>query len=90
MSITLTLKNQRIYESLESFDSLPADAQVRAAVVCRLLDCSRATLWRKLQQKTIPTPRREATNVLRWRVGDLREYLNDPGSYIARSAANAF
>lgn len=68
-------------ESLESFDSMPDAAFVRTAIVVRLMDCSRATLWRRLRAEQIPAPRPFSAKDMRWNVGDLRKYLADPGAF---------
>lgn len=73
----------RTAETVKAFNDLPDDAQVRGAVVCGLLDCSRATLWRKLQARALPQPRVLGVNVHRWRVGDLRSYLANPAGFKA-------
>ena len=65
----------RVTATLQTFNDLPDDARVRSAVVCKLLDCSRATLWRKVSAGSVPQPMRECANVMRWRVGDLRKHL---------------
>jgi predicted DNA-binding transcriptional regulator AlpA len=61
--------------TIQTFDDLPDAAQVRSAVFCKLLDCSRATLWRRVAAGSVPKPMREGPNVARWRVGDIRKHL---------------
>ena len=65
--------------SLSNFDALPATARLRTRTVCDLLACSRTTLWRKVQSGEIAAPIREAANVVRWRVSDVRAHLASAG-----------
>lgn len=60
---------------LRDFDSLPDCAFVRQKVVQRLLCCSSATLWRRIQDKTFPAPVRLSNRVSGWHVGTLRKVL---------------
>lgn len=71
----------RTAASVKAFTDLPDDALVRCAVVCGLLDFSRATLGRKLQARQLPQPHVMGPNVHRWRVGDLRSYLANPAGF---------
>jgi len=73
-----TRAKQPLDQALESFDSMPDAAFVRTAVVVRLFDCSRATLWRRLRAAQIPAPLAFSPKDRRWNVGDLRKYLADP------------
>lgn len=61
--------------TLESFHLLPDGARVKTSTVCMLMACSRTTLWRRVSAGKFPAPIREASNVIRWRVGDVRKYL---------------
>jgi predicted DNA-binding transcriptional regulator AlpA len=71
----------RTAASVKAFTDLPDEAFVRCAVVCGLLDFSRATLGRKLHARQIPQPIVMGPNVHRWRVGDLRTYLANPAGF---------
>ncbi|CAN7590840.1 transcriptional regulator [Variovorax sp. LjRoot175] len=61
--------------TLETFHVLPSDARIKTETVCTLLACSRTTLWRRVKEGAFPAPMREASNVIRWRVGDVRKHL---------------
>lgn len=58
-------------------NSLPDEALIDVKKVAELLDASRATVYRLVEQnKDFPRPRRLGMRCTRWRVGDLRAYLN--------------
>ncbi|MBT2304695.1 AlpA family phage regulatory protein [Variovorax paradoxus] len=61
--------------TLETFHVLPSDARVKTETICTLLACSRTTLWRRVKAGAFPAPIRQASNVVRWRVGDVRKHL---------------
>lgn len=85
MGIHTDRSTARVAATLRTFNDLPDDAQIRSAVFCKLLDCSRATLWRRVSAGSVPQPMRECPNVARWRVGDIRKHLASRGT--ARGAA---
>jgi predicted DNA-binding transcriptional regulator AlpA len=69
-------------EALAHFNNLPDIAQVDAAVVIRLYGCSMATLWRRVNQKLIPQPRKFGRST-RWNVGQLRRHLENATDKVA-------
>jgi predicted DNA-binding transcriptional regulator AlpA len=68
------LNNGTFPESLKNFDLLPDSAKVRLPVVQALYGCSRATVWRRVKDKLIPSPSK-TKNITSWNVGDLRRDL---------------
>jgi predicted DNA-binding transcriptional regulator AlpA len=66
--------NTVIPESLKFFDSLPDSANVRQPVVKGLLDCSDATVWRRVKDGGLPQPIRLGRMTF-WNVGELRKSL---------------
>lgn len=68
--------NKSIPDALRHWELLPPSAHVRLPVVCGLYGCSAATVWRRVNDKTIPAPSRLSPGVTAWRVGDLRAALN--------------
>lgn len=64
-----------IPDALRNFDSLPNSAYVRLPVVAALYACAPATVWRRVQAKAIPAPRKLGERVTAWNVGDLRKAL---------------
>lgn len=63
-----------IPDSLKHFDSLPDSANVKEPVVCGLLDCSPATVWRRVKDGGLPQPTRLGRMTF-WNVGQLRKAL---------------
>lgn len=61
--------------ALKNFDSLPNSAHVRLPVVAALYACSPATVWRRLKDGGIPTPKKLSDRVTAWNVGELRAAL---------------
>jgi predicted DNA-binding transcriptional regulator AlpA len=65
-------------ETIQHFDTLPDSAGVRLPVVCALLGCSPATVWRHVRLGLLPAPRKISTKVTIWPVGALRAALKHP------------
>lgn len=63
-----------IPDALKHFDSLPDSANVKEPVVCGLLDCSPATVWRRVKDGGLPQPIRLGRMTF-WNVGKLRKAL---------------
>ena len=61
-----------IPDALKNFDFLPDAAFVRLRVVQGLYACSGSTVWRKVKDRSIPSPRKLSLRVTAWNVGDLR------------------
>lgn len=61
-----------LHPALVAFDQLPDAAFVPLPVVCALLGCSPATVWRRVRTGQLPQPHRLGTRTTRWSVGDLR------------------
>ena len=64
------------HHTLKNFDSLPDSANVPIQVVCALLGCSTATVWRRVKQGIFVQPIRLGLRTTRWNVGQLRAVLN--------------
>ena len=65
--------------ALANFDVLPDSAHVRLPVVCALLACSPATVWRRVKNKVLPPPRKLSEKIAAWSVADLRKVLRGEG-----------
>lgn len=65
----------KLPDSFMHFDSLPNSAHVRIKTVALLLDCSVPTVWRKIQDGTIPAPIKLSSHVTAFNVGKLRAEL---------------
>lgn len=67
--------NDAIPDALRHFDVLPDSSYVRSRVVQGLLDCSRATVHRRVADGTLPKPIHLSPGTAAFRVGDLRKAL---------------
>ena len=68
-------KKAAVNDVLERFGSLPDEAHVRLPVVMALYACSAASVWRNVQNRTLPTPRKFGARVTAWNDGELRASL---------------
>ena len=61
-----------------SFDALPDTGYLRQAqLIPHVLPISSATLWRGVVSGKFPKPVKLSENVTAWKVGDIREWLED-------------
>ncbi|MBF9022934.1 helix-turn-helix transcriptional regulator [Roseobacter sp. HKCC-CH-9208] len=65
-----------IPQRLETLTSLPAEALVSAKELSILSGRSRASIWRDVQAGRLPQPIAIGPQARRWRVSDVRAYLN--------------
>ena len=70
-------KRPAIYPLLEGFDELPNSAHVDAKVVNALMGWSNSTTWRRVKAGQLAQPVRLGARTTRWRVGDLRNFLEE-------------
>ena len=67
-----------------SCSGLPPTGFVRQAqLIPGVLPFSSATLWRKVRDRTFPTPVRLSARVTAWPVAEVRRWLADPSAYRA-------
>jgi len=71
----LVFDNAGISPALRYFDQLPASASVRQPIVEALLGYSGSTVRRRVQDGTLPPPKRLSARVSAWNVGELREAM---------------
>lgn len=71
----MTPNRNTIPDALRHFDDLPPSAFVRVRVVQGLLSCSRATVYRRVADGTLPTPTHPSPGIAAFNVGDLRRVL---------------
>lgn len=64
-------------DAASRFDSLPDSFHVRLPVVMLLFACSSATVWRRVKNKTFPSPKRIGARTRAWQVGELRQFLRE-------------
>lgn len=62
-------------KALRLFDSLPNSAFVKQPVVEALFSISPVTVWRWVNQKRLPMPKRHGARHVAWNVGELRKVL---------------
>jgi predicted DNA-binding transcriptional regulator AlpA len=60
---------------LEEFDQLPGSALMSVKEVSSLINRSRASLWRDVKAGRLPKPIAVGPKARRWRVADVRAYL---------------
>jgi prophage regulatory protein len=75
------LKN--IEKDLNDINHLPDEALIRQSSLISkgLIPFSPTTLWRKCKQGDFPQPIKISKAITAWRVGQIREWLNDPQGY---------
>jgi prophage regulatory protein len=71
--------------SISNFDSLPDDAFIRLKELLELnvIPFSATTIWRKIKARTFPQPEKVSSNIVAWRCRSIREWLQNPASYMA-------
>lgn len=66
--------------SVRHFDSLPNDARIDLAALRWLMNCSRATIYRRIAAGQIPKPTKPGPNSPNlWCVGEIRALLQGGG-----------
>jgi len=65
------------------FDSMPdsALARKRALKESGIFPFSDSTLWRMCEANQFPTPIKVSASITAWRVGEIRDWLEDPANY---------
>jgi len=71
-----------------TFEALPDQALVRLQflIAWSVIPFSTSTLWRKCRTGDFPAPVRVSNQITAWRVGDIREWLKDPGGFTTDNA----
>jgi predicted DNA-binding transcriptional regulator AlpA len=69
--------------SAPGFDGLSDNALIRLDNLhsLRLVPFSSSTVWRKVRKGDFPAPIKISAGVTAWRVGDIREWLEDPAAF---------
>ena len=67
--------NDRLYKRLEQFDVLPDTAFVDNKLVCAICDRSPSSIQRDVKAGRLAPPIKIGPNAIRWRVGDVRNFL---------------
>ncbi|MES1987812.1 MAG: AlpA family phage regulatory protein [Pseudomonadota bacterium] len=65
----------KINNALENFDLLPDSAYVRLPVMIGLFGVSAATIWRGVNNDSIPKPSKLTSRTTAWNVGLIRAVL---------------
>jgi predicted DNA-binding transcriptional regulator AlpA len=71
----MSQKINAVHTALSSFHALPDEAYVRLPVVAALYGCSTATVWRRVKEGHIDSPRKLGARTTCWNVGQLRKAL---------------
>lgn len=80
----LSTQSHLIPTALLCFESLPNSAYVDIKVLCGLLSCSRATIYRWIKNNQFPSPKNFG-RTSRWNVGELRDVLDGrPNEYVKK------
>ena len=61
------------------FDKLPDGALLSVREISHLTGRSRTSVWRDARDGRLASPVRLGRNSVRWRVGDVRRYMGEPG-----------
>lgn len=60
--------------------ALPATGFVRQKLLLRFVPFSRATLWRRVRDRSFPAPIKISAGVTAWRVEEVRRWIVEQGS----------
>ena len=71
----LSKADERLARELELFDSKPDDALVDSKLVCAVCDRSPSSVQRDVKAGRLAPPIKIGPNAVRWRVGDVRRFL---------------
>ena len=76
---------KKLEDELPTFQNMPNETFIRLRTLYRLgvLPFSRSTLWRLVKFKKFPAPIKISTQIVAWRVGEIKEWLENPKEYIA-------
>lgn len=75
--MSLKTRNSKIAGTrLQEFDQMPGSALMSAKELSSLINRSRASIWRDVQAGRLPQPIAIGPQARRWRVSDVRAYLN--------------
>lgn len=67
-----------------TFDDLPASGYIRQAqLIPDVVPFSSATLWRKCKSGQFPKPVKLSERVTAWRVGDIRQFLQNQANAVS-------
>jgi predicted DNA-binding transcriptional regulator AlpA len=67
--------DERLTKKLQQFDDLPETAFVDNKVVCAVCDRSPSSIQRDVKAGRLAPPIKIGPNAIRWRVGDVRRFL---------------
>jgi predicted DNA-binding transcriptional regulator AlpA len=69
--------DDRLTKRLELFDALPETAFVDNKLVCAVCDRSPSSIQRDVRSGRLAPPIKIGPNAVRWRVGDVRRFLEE-------------
>ena len=77
-------KDSKREQLVEDFEYLPDCSFIRQKQLhkLRIVPFSPATLWRKVKDGSFPAPTRISSQIIAWRLGDIRLWLKDPVNWV--------
>ena len=69
------IKQNQINYRIQNFSQLPDNALLSAREINQLTGRSRTSIWRDVIKELLAEPVKIGTRTVRWRVGDVRTYL---------------
>lgn len=75
MKTTTDLETESTSNTIRNFDHLPDSAFIRLPVLVVLFSISKASVWRRVSDGTIPKPIKLSIRTTVWRVGEIRHAL---------------
>ena len=74
--IKMAINQIKKEDRLSNFDQLPDQALLSAREVSHISGRSRTSLWRDVMRGSLADPVRIGSHTVKWRVGDVRQFLN--------------
>ena len=78
----------KIKKLAEDFCNLPDSSFLRPneIIELRIVGCSKATLYRKMEEGSFPRAKKLSHNIVGVRIGDIRHWLEDPSGWRVQNA----
>ena len=86
----LSKADERLTKRLEQFDALPETAFVDYKLVCAVCDRSPSSIQRDVKAGRLAPPIKIGPNAVRWRVGDVRRFLEGDEDKTEQQLASKF
>lgn len=76
----------RLMQELRNLTDLPREAFFRLPAILHLTGLSRSVLYSMIKERRFPAPRRLSKSASGWRVGEVRDWLSDPESWVPKAS----